>query len=348
MTWQEALDQYYQTHETLNDENRLWLKNNVKMDIPLIMKMAREKILELFTVDGHLEHSQIVRTLVWQTLGQLIAGEMENLKGNVRAFWYAIADPVYEHNQLYAEVNESAPEFSKVVEDFQFRQRSRSLDFAAMARKIQVKRKYIVDLCEDALGEFVEQRILRYQALNLSDGKSGFRFPGEGRASLVFFVEKEGLFETYCKTIYNQYHISVMASRGFPTHIGLEAFGDQLRARRIKNVALVGLVDYDPSGYLIFDDYRRKFEIAGFGIKNHTRLTCLDLFTERALAENYEDLTNVHPRREKMTQQWFEKTGGIHGKRYGIHANHASKSRVLNAFDRWYREQIERLTLEGE
>ncbi|MGB4966782.1 MAG: hypothetical protein WBO35_01120 [Candidatus Saccharimonadales bacterium] len=349
MTWAEALDHYYQTHPTLNDENRLWLRTKVKMDIPLVADMAREQIREIFTVDGRFSHSLLVRTLVWQTLGQLIAGEIEKFNGNVRAFWYAIVDPIYEHNQLYSEVIETTPKFITLVEEFQYRQRSQSLDFAATARKNKVKKKYVVDLSEDSLGEFVEQHIVRYKdQFNLTDGKNGFRLIGEGWASLIFFVEKEGLFADYCDDIHKKYGISVMASRGFPTRIGLESFGDQLRAKKIKNVGLAGVVDYDPSGYLIFDDYRHQFEAAGFGVKNHTRLTSLDLFTEYALDNKYDDLTKVKPNREKLTQKWFEKTGGIHGKRYGIHVNHASKPRVRNAFDQWYQQQVERIKAEGE
>ena len=39
-TWREALEQYYQTHETLNEENRAWLKSHVLMDVDLIANMG--------------------------------------------------------------------------------------------------------------------------------------------------------------------------------------------------------------------------------------------------------------------------------------------------------------------
>lgn len=132
-----------------------------------------------------------------------------------------------------------------------------------------------------------------------------------------------------------------MVSQGQPSLVAAEYFADELRAKKIKRVALAGLVDWDPSGFLIARTYRRNFERLGFGIKNFTILTRLDLFTEHSLKTKSYDLTKVAPGREKLTQSWFLETKGIHGERRGIYVNHARRGRVDKAVKDWYEEQVE-------
>lgn len=131
-----------------------------------------------------------------------------------------------------------------------------------------------------------------------------------------------------------------MLSQGQPSLVAAEYFGDELRAKKIKRVALAGLVDWDPAGFLIAQSYRRNFERLGFGIKSFTILTSLDLFTEHSLKTKSYDLTKVPKEREKLTQKWFEQTKGIHGERRGIYVNHARRNRVDKAVKDWYQDQV--------
>ena len=41
-----------------------------------------------------------------------------------------------------------------------------------------------------------------------------------------------------------------------------------------------------------------------------------------------------------MNDKWFAETGGINGKRRGIHVNHATGSRVDKAVEAWYQQAI--------
>ena len=75
MAWQEALQNYFQTHPTLNDENRAWLQKNVLMDLDqLIREMSRDQVVTLFSrqVKGSnvLNNSLLIRTLTWQSMGK--------------------------------------------------------------------------------------------------------------------------------------------------------------------------------------------------------------------------------------------------------------------------------------
>ncbi len=330
MTWQEALAQYYESHPTLDEENRAWLRAEVRMDAPLLEEMEREELLATFSTDGDMSHAALIRTLVWQALGLILCGREEPLNGNLRSFHYRFSDSIYAGNGLYTTVSKADPGFQ---------------DYLAWAtepgRGETAKKSYIQNLCENVFQEYVEHRIFRYQGPfkvhNANEGKARL---GEGRASLIFFTEKQGL-EEYCKAYHADLRISTMVSQGQPSLVAAEYFADELRAKKIKRVALAGLVDWDPSGFLIARTYRRNFERLGFGIKNFTILTRLDLFTEHSLKTKSYDLTKVAPGREKLTQSWFLETKGIHGERRGIYVNHARRGRVDKAVKDWYEEQVE-------
>ena len=329
-TWQEALGKYYQSHPTLDESNRAWLQAEVVMDAPLLEEMTREQIVATFQVDGRMSHARLVRTLVWQALGLILCGREDPLRGNLRSFHYRFSDPLYGSLSLYKSVSDKDPRFQ---------------DFLASdpdcGRGETAKKSYIGNLCEDVFAEYVAQKIFRYQgAFEIKNANEGNSKLGEGRASLLFFTEKQGL-DDYCKRYYEEYRISTMFSRGQPSLVTAEYFADELRAKKIARLNLVGLVDWDPAGFQIARTYRRNFEQLGFGIKGFTILTSLDLFTEHALETKSYDLTNVAPGREKLTQKWFEETKGIHGKRRGIYVNHARQNRVDKKFNDWYKDQVD-------
>ena len=110
MTWQEALENYFETHPTLNDENRAWLQKNVLLDLDqLIREMTRDQVVNVFNRKvkntNVINNSLLIRTLVWQSMGQILVGDEDPLMGNLRSFWYKFADPVYVRNELYQELS---------------------------------------------------------------------------------------------------------------------------------------------------------------------------------------------------------------------------------------------------
>ena len=328
MNWQEALNTYYQTHPTLNEQSRQWLQDEVVMDAPLIEEMTREQILSTFRVNGEMSHARHIRTLVWQSMGLILCGREDPLKGNLRSFHYRFSGPIYSGNDLYTEVSDKDPRYQEYLA---------TLDTDELDRGDTAEKGYIGNLGEDVFQEYVEHKIFRYQGVfQVKDANEGKCRLGEGRASLIFFTEKEGLM-AYCKRYHEDYRISTMASRGQPSLVSAEYFSDELKAKKIKRLALIGLVDWDPAGFLIASTYRRNFERQGFEIKNFTILTRLDLFTEHALK------TKSYPLNPEktITKKWLELTGGIHGECRGIYANHAREGRVDRVFNDWYQDQVD-------
>ena len=345
MTWQEALDEYYRSHPTLNDENRAWLRKNVLMDAPCIDEMERTQVLALFGKTNAagkftFNNSLFVRTVLWQTLGFILCGKVDPVPGNVRGLWYDYVDPMYQAFSLYGDITVEEPEFREFLE-VRARRRNALLDLSELKATSRAKKSYIEKLVGDCFKEFVANQILRYAGpFKIKDHLGGAGMIGS-RASLLFIVEKEGLMD-YCNDYYAKYNISVLWGRGEPSLATCEHFGNQLLAKRVKRINYALLVDYDPAGFLIARTYPRHFELFGFETKGFTILTTTALFTARALERYSEDIDEAHPGHKKINDDWFEETKGIDGKRRSIHVNKAMKSRVDKRVDAWYNEAAER------
>ena len=375
MTWQETLQNYFKTHPTLNDENRGWLQKNVLLDLDqLIEDMSADQIVTVFNrkVKGAnvLNNSLLIRTLIWQGLGQILAGLRDPLMGNLRSFWYEFADPIYSGNDLYQELSsQKDPEFkaflvSRQQKAIQALLRRKPALVSALGpvppsglmkppsdsgipsisqlETKMAKRSHIENLCEDCIQEFVTREIFRYQGpFQFMNHNKGAGLVGS-RASLLFFVEKEGLKDKYCSRYFKKYNISVLWSEGQPSFLMCESFADQLRAKKVARIAFGGLVDYDAAGFSIARTYRNHFEKLGFATKGFTILTTPALFTEASLEKKSSpiDRPGITKDKKTMNDKWFAETGGINGKRRGIHVNHATESRVDKAVEAWYRQAI--------
>lgn len=333
MTWQEALQDYF---NNLKPPQQQWIQQQVVADAPLLQDVEDADIfVALFPFQGNLNHTALFKTLVWQTLGLVLCGAEEPIRGNIRTFWYNHVDPLYSRHKLYKEIRSDDPFYLEFLQELE------EDDEIRLEPEDKIKKRSTVKLNETTIQEFVMAGVFKYSGpFQFKDSKTGQALVGRGTASIILVCEKEGLL-SFVKQAYDQHGISIICSNGNPSTLSLEAFADQLKAKGIVNISPAALVDYDPSGFGIADDYLNKFMAFGFKIRRFTMLTSLDLFTEKALAESYNDLTVVSPSKEKMTEAWFQKTGGIHGKRWSIHINKASKPRIRKAWDQWIQKEKE-------
>lgn len=346
-TWKEALDEYYQSHPTLNDENRAWLRKNVLLDAPRIDQIEdRNTVIALCSNNSRrkFNNTLFVRTVLWQTLGLILASEIEAVPGNVRGLWYDYVDPMYQMFDLYGDITVEVPEFRSFLEERAQRHRG-LLNLNQLRATSRAKESYIEKMVGDCFKDFVINQILRYNGpFKIQDHLGGAGLVGS-TGSLLFIVEKIGLMD-YCTRYFEKYNISVLWGRGEPSLATCEYFGDQLKAKRVKRINYAMLVDYDPPGYLIARTYPRHFETFGFETKGFTILTSTELFTAAALEKYSEDIDKKG--HKKINDAWFKETNGIHGKRRSIHVNKATKSRVDKAVSAWYKTATERMREESE
>lgn len=337
MTWKQEADNYFKTHETLNDENRAWLKANVDLDCKtLLLKMSRDQILGVGTdpKTNAFSASRLARTLVWQTLARVLAKEIKPRCGNIRAFYYNYLDPLLVTFNLYKELRHD-PEFQAftraLTEDFPYERYTR----AELVEKVEISKSYAQDLNEDVLRDFVKHKIFKYSGPFLfPDTEAGYRLIGTSNASLFVVIEKDGLWDL-ARGYWSQYGITVMTSKGNPSWVATEYLADQLAAKKIKHVRMATIVDWDPGGACIAEDYKAKLENFGFRVSS-TMITKPSLFLKSVL-KGADDLSHLKNKaKQKLVDEWFEKTGGIDGRKAGIHVNLAVTERIDKAVDDWF------------
>ena len=337
MNWKQAADSYFKTHETLNNTNRDWLKANVALDCKKLLKdMTRDEVLAIAEdPNGHgFSAARLARTVVWQSLALTLCGKADPLSGNIRRFYYVYLDPVFTQFDLYSSLTKD-PGFQAYVQELT--ETFPYTRFSAQELEVdpRITKSYAQDLNEDTLRDFVLQGIFRYQGPFLfTDMTAGLKLMGTHNASMIVVVEKGGLFSVIQK-YHNLYGTTAMASDGNPSWLAVEYLSDQLKARKIRNIHLATINDWDPGGFNIADDYRHKFEFFGFRVKA-TMITNISLFTKEKIRTSANDLTHVRPNKQKETDEWFAKTNGINGRKAGIHVDDADFKRVDKAVDRWF------------
>lgn len=336
MTWQEALDQYF---KQLPEAQQSWLRKHVVLDAPLLNDLPDvSALVALFPFGSHLSHTAMLKTFVWQKLGQVLSGEHDPIDGNIRGFWYQHTDPFYVHFKLYEQVKLSSAEFKPIVANLRADLECKELFLRGTDE--QIKKASVIDLNQGVIQDFVLAQIFKYSGpFKFKDSKSGQALVGRGTASIILYCEKEGLFE-FIRKAYDEQKISVYCSNGSPSSLSIEYFSEQLKAKKIENVALGTLVDYDPSGYIIAKTFTQKMKDFGFGIRSSTMLTSLSLFTENALVNGSSELDDSNHQKSK-NNAWFALTGGINGQRRCIHINQASRPRIRKAWIEWIEKEKE-------
>lgn len=347
MNWKQTADHYFKTHETLNDQNRLWLQTNVALDCKKqLQNMTRDEVLAV--AEDPKNHgfsaSRLARTLVWQSLARTICKEVRPLGGNIRRFYYVYLDPLFTQFDLYGHLRDD-PGFEgyvqRLTESFPYERYAPH----ELASNPHITKAYAQDLNEDILRDFVLQGVFRYQGPFLfTDMTASFKLVGTHNASMMIAVEKTGLFGVV-QSYYNMWGTTVMASDGNPSWLAVEYLSDQLKAKKIRNIRLATLNDWDPGGFNICDDYAHKLEFYGFRVKT-TMITNLTLFTKQKLITAADDLTHLKPAKQKLADQWFAKTNGIDGRKAGIHIDDADFKRVDKAVERWFKANSDKAKTE--
>lgn len=281
-----------------------WLKRNVPLDYPCILKMSTKELHTLFSQKR--KRTRIIRTFVWQCWLLIQMGEMKPLKSTLRSLWYRDLQNFMRIHQL---IREGPTRGSDVDSD----------------------EDRIIETMREQIGLFVEHRIFRYSgAFQFVPMFNSKYYIGKDRRGWFFFTEKVGMWDTTCQELFDHPKLSccVMASQGEPSGLTMERMGMQLRKLGVKTLIQFTFSDRDPWGWWIdasLDAYMRRL---GFEVQTW-RLASEDLFTD-ADAAGAKDYTHIiekfkkqeqHPdpkfrstSKEKLIYNWFKLSNGWHGK----------------------------------
>ena len=327
MTWQEVQKKVI---ESLNSEQKKWLKSKVNLEVDNLKKYTTEEIYKIFPgrpkVNAQgvkvstVNDSSFIYTFIWQCWLMIIAHELMAMKGNLRSFWYKELRPIFKKHNLL-DKDEGPPVRS--------RYRSES------PREI-----YILDRMSKIFDQFVLRGFFKFKdEFEFQDPREAFRIIGRKNPRFVFFTEKEGLF-WFCEKVAKELGITAIASHGEPGLLTMEYFSEELKKRKVKNIVLACLTDYDPWGYNIAQSFKEKLEEPVFDFKvKFTNLTVLkEIFEPEVVEEKKRDLSNVSESKKKQVKVWMDETGGIDGKPYGMHIDNANFEKVWKAIEKWYKE----------
>lgn len=335
MGWKDEGEKLYQS---LNLKQKRYLDKSVDREADFVMTMATDDLRRRFKakrpknyppgLPDPVANRRLVSTLMWQLGCGLLSKEVDIRPGNVRGLWYKWSDKLYTNNGLYDGHSMEDTEYYRFLTAFE------QLNALEQEERGGVKVAYVQDLTEDCLADLVRQQIFSYTFFKRVDPDSNFRLIGR-YASRIFFVEKRGLFEL-CQRYSELYGLTGYASDGQPSLLAVEYLANELRKKKVRNVAIAALADWDPWGALIVKALGDK--LGAFGIKSETTpLTSLSLFTEETLSQGF-DLSHFRPgsSQAKMVDDWMAAGGGIHGEKKGLHVNDADQGRMDAAVRKWW------------
>jgi len=185
--------------------------------------------------------------------------------------------------------------------------------------------------------------LMRYSDIGFRDDNESRRRVG-ANANIVLFSEKLG-HQSFLSEIAGRYRVSIIALGGQPSVLNLEYFVDDLKANSVnlrRSFYLFGIVDYDPSGWIIRDAFINNLKF--YGIKNiHTfDLITPDMLTVEEVklsryriragktmtTKNKEWLKEVHKRKYE-NQKYLEDRDRGEPVLYGLEAEAISSKRLI-------------------
>lgn len=247
----------------------------------LIHDQSKEWLIKNFSsgaTDYPVNVSLLFRNIIWQTRERILNKEKPPLRELIRTFWYMYIKPTLSRAGALA--NET-DQYVQLVDQLVF-----------MVKEIKV---------------------MEYKDIGFRDDNQNNRKVG-GNANVILFSEKLG-HQDFLSDIASQYDVSIIALGGQPSVLNTEYFIDELKKTNInlqRSFYLFGIVDYDPSGWIIRDAFLNNLSF--YGVKN---ITMFDLINPDVLTPEEVKLARYKiPESESMrlkNQNWIKE---IHKRNY--------------------------------
>ena len=174
----------------------------------------------------------------------------------------------------------------------------------------------------------MDLRLFNYSDFGFTDENWENRRIGEKHPEIIVFSEKRGWFR-FLRQIHKEFDVSVLALGGIPSALTSEYTATHIK-NKLKNpkqnILLIGIVDYDPSGYIISHSFQKQLSV--FGLNRSDLITIVNPkhYTQQKI-----DMFKFQlPKRQKTkTKKWMTKTNGINGELYGLESESMPKSLIL-------------------
>lgn len=252
-----------------------------KKDIRTMSKKELRKYF-CFKTRRKINPTKLIKNLIWQGYTWIRDDKMEPIEGNLRSFWY--------QNVKSA--------LSRVVGDVG-------------------GRRYMAKVYNCFVEMITVHNLFRYADFGFDDDGEGARIIGKLNGNLILFVEKKGL-KGIVRRIAKASDATGVASDGFPSYLATEYLVREMASLGLlfKPVHLFFILDYDPAGYWIGQEFVEQLESYKVKIAS-----VHDLIVPTKLSKEKLEDYKYKLKSDARTKNWLESTGGIYGEAYGLEAD---------------------------
>ena len=292
-------------------------KAGIKHFRVLIHDQSKEWLIKNFS-QGADEYpvnvARLMRNIIWQTRERIVKGEKPPLNELIRTFWYMyIKSTLTRCDSLTHETDQYNQLVAQLV--------------------------YMVK----------EIKVMEYKDIGFRDDNQAHRKVG-ANANIILFSEKLG-HQAFLSEITEKYQVSILALGGQPSLLNVEYFVDDLKKAEVnlqRSFYLFGIVDYDPSGWIIRDAFVNDLNL--YKIKNVRTFDLInpDVLTPEEVklaryripespameTKNKRWLKEVHKRDYKNHKYLEEETEDGEKILYGLEAEAVSSKRLTKALEK--------------
>ena len=246
--------------------------------------LPRADLAEAFASQrsGRIILTRLMRSIIWQVLERIRSGDLPAISGNLRTFWYRHVKPVLAH-----------------IPD----------DDTAKTDPYETMLAAFTELV-------MEEKLCRYAEFDFTDENWEHRRIGTRKPHILLFAEKRGWMR-FLKQAHEQWGISVLSLGGAPSALTSEYTAAHLQSvlKSDAQILLLGIVDFDPSGWVIAKAFQDQLAQTGL---TQTQLHTL-IHPSHYPPEELTLFRFPLPKGQAtLTTRWLEQTGGIDGEKWGL------------------------------
>ena len=272
-----------------------------------IFSMSRTELRGHFKKGTSLDHTRLLKNMIWQDYNLLQQGELEPFRGNIRSYWYRRAKPVL----FRARAKKAAEKYDSMINQF----------------STMVQHYYLFS----------------YQDFGFLDQNRQHRLLGTANAHIFVVAEKVGHFPLLTE-IWDNFGVTVLSLGGMPSVLSTEYFLRELEHTGFgldAEVSAFFIVDFDPAGYSIAENFLKQMRRLGYrGQLDRVDLVRPDRMTNEQLALNKFRVAIKASTKSRVGKWVNEQGGGLHkwgfgklnGPVYGIEADAMTWDELIAVF----------------
>lgn len=256
-----------------------------------------------------------------------------NYERSMRGFWYSTVKPVLDKLGLLTEKDAEEKEVGNWNEEL-----SRYMSELVRMGELTYKDLNIVDTSR--------QRENPSEKYMTTDVKSfGYKVQVDTYANIIICVEKDTAYNII-KDLSSFLGCSCISSKGQNSLAAMEDLLRGIKESTSNNepIYILTLTDYDPSGYIIANNFKKQTEDLQKALKmeNEVYSKRIGITPNQLTLEEVEN--NKYTPKPKDRDEWMEITGGINGEPKGLELDALTPDRIRELFVDNIKEYIDTST----